>query len=112
MGNWREGTKQRLIEEDAGRSWLMLDRIEMHNEYVVFTRPDGSHRLDLVETFDVFEVDGALWEVQGIDRRGRRAWVERYTPPPEVDRTPAGIASHPLDDSDVIDRRPPWSKYG
>lgn len=89
--------KQILVTEEvqAGKRvyWLHLDLIALHDEHVVFVGADGSVRLDYPEDFDVFTWDGAPYEVQGIDRRRQRAWIERVVVEKTEQYTPKGDKS-------------------
>ena len=90
-----------VVADDAGRLWLYLDLLTVHDEYVLFIGADGEKRLDLVSTWDVFEWRGVNYEVQGFDRPRRRAWVEEITDKLDVPLT-----------TDTINGRPRWSGRG
>ena len=86
--------KQILVTDETreGRRlyWLHLDRIPLHDEHVVFVGSDGAVRIDHPEDFDVFTWDGTAYEVQGIDHRRQRAWIERVIVDKTDQYTPSG----------------------
>jgi hypothetical protein len=88
-------------DPDTGITWLDLARLPAHDEHVAFTGLDGVIRLDVPESFDVFRFDGVLYEVQGVDRPRKRAWVESVREIGER-AEPAGLSRAPIEGAEGI----------